>query len=218
MLFRSSWRNIAQAGYEDVSDIADTIDDTYVEDTVAETPAGGLSAVSAADTTSTADTVSAATAPVVTTQEEAATNVGAPAGLQALQATDEEKPADIAGGLNTASDAASKALTGAGTAVAGAVASGLKGALKQGITQSVRGALTKPVLKTPVKRVPVKTATPTKLSPTQLASLTKTPTKVDVSKLKPVVSTTTAPKKVDVKTLTPVQNIAGLTALLGKKG
>lgn len=243
----TSWLDLSTSGYSDVSDIAETVDvardestgvpEDFQDLTVADTstaPVGGLTAVTQAATNdgdvlfeegkATPSSTEAVTdTSVDETVAQKPVDVQDVLSGQGVTAVTEEgeKPADVAGGLNKLSDAASKAGVAAATGVAGAVTSGLKSALKSGITQSVKGALTKPVLKTATRKVPVKTAAPTKLSATQLASLAKktpAPTKVDVSTLKPVASTTTAPKKVDVSKLTPVTNIASLTSLIGNKG
>lgn len=219
----TSWFDLAQSGYQDVADIADTITTPTQEDQItpkgfedlatAETtePVGGLESVTQVAETEKAPAVEE---PQVDVQDILASQTITPV------LPDEEKTPDVAGGLNKFADTTQQALK---TGLSTAVASGLKSALKQGITQSVRGAITRPTIKTVASR------TPTPRTPTQTAATavranavpTKAPVvrpaaKVDISKLKPVAKVA-PPKKVDVRTLTPVSNIAGLTSILKRK-
>lgn len=225
-------------GYEDVSDIAETVGDdteeiatvsTVPEDlqdivadtsTVAETPVGGLSAITDTDDQDLAAVVDAGATDTAATKVAKPVDVLDSVDVGLDVSTDEDKPVNIGGlnildgGLNANAQNLTQDTGAAGKAVvAGALNQILKPAIKRGVTT----ALTRPVTKTGVRKVQKPATAKTVLTPQQVMSARKTtaPQKVDVSTLRPVVKA--APKKVDIAKLTPVSNIASLSALLANK-
>jgi hypothetical protein len=228
---------LSLSGYEDVSDIAETVGDDDVEvaeavnlpegfeDITEETAeaapvVGGLTAVSDADDVAgavVADTATAGTATKAPTTKDAFE--GLDVGLDVAEG--ENAPVNIGGlnilegGLNSAQGlVADPAKTGQNL-VTGALNQFLRPAIKQGVSK----ALTRKLMpaRQPPRQVRKPAPTRTALTPQQVTAMRKTsaPQKVDVSKLRP--ATTVAPKKVDVSKLTPVSDIASLTSMLAKK-
>jgi hypothetical protein len=233
-------------GYEDVSDIAETVgdEDTQVASTVTlpedlqdivsdtdqvdtqvvETPAGGLTAVSSADAEDDVIVDQLDKEATVTDTAKTTKPVDVLAGLdEGLDVSSgEDKPVDVAGinildgGLNALSG--SQNLT-QDTGVSGQkiIAGALNQFLKPAIKKGVTTALTRPVTKTGVRKVQKPATAKTVLTPQQVMAMRKSPAPQKVDVSKLRPTVKAAPTKVDVSKLTPVSNIAGLTSLLANK-